>query len=307
MSANSKTTVFSVKEAYAFPLLQDIEGQRPVFGRGTKIYGIQNISKTENLAIVNCPGDGTNIDSQSEIESIELSIEYGKMSHSLDTLIKGGLHRLQANESQHILGGSDQGKKFCLKFRASKLGAPGCDYVLTIFSVVAGTNARSNANKEFQTNTFDASAAQIAGKVFHPDGNDWYIEQVRSSALVEAIDSSNPFPDLPAALTALTVASTSVAEGDAAVAVNASPAITFSAAVDDLYVNSDYFYIVAGDGSGIVPAAVTRSTVTVTINPTSNFTLSGAYTIVVDPSVASATNGIALNKTVLINFTVVAS
>ncbi len=302
MAASSSTTVFSVKEAWAFPLLQDKEGQKPVYGRGVRILGIQNIAKTENLTIVNCPGDGTNIDAQSEIESIELSIEYGKMSHELDCLIKGGLHRLLANESQHILGGSDQGRKFCLKFRATKLGVPGADYLLTIWSVVAGTNARSNANKEFQTNSFDAQASQIAGKILHPEANDWYLEQVRSSTIVEPINPATPFPTLPASLTPLTLTAQSIAEGASDVLPSVSPTLTFSGPIDAGYVTSDYFYIVAGDGSGIIPAAVSQATNTVTVNPTADLVDGKSYSLIVEPSVASG--GVALNRSIVVNFTV---
>jgi hypothetical protein len=304
---SSVTTVFSVKEAWAYPLLQDVEGALPVYGLGKRIYGIQNISRTENLAIVPQPGDGTVIDTQSEVESVELSAEYGKMSHSLDTLIKGGLHRIATSESQHIFGGSDQGGKFCLKFRATKLGAPGCDYVITMYALVAGTTARGSENKAFQTNTFDMQASQLAGKVLHPDGNDWYIEQVRDPAAVEAIDPLNALPTLPSAFTALTIASTSIAEAAVDVAITASPTVTFSEALAAAYVNDNYFYLVAKDGSGIVPAAVSQATATVTVNPTASLVNSTEYVLVVDASVASAANLMALGARFELNFTTVAA
>lgn len=293
---NPVTTVFSVKEAWAYPLLQDQEGKLPVYGRGKRIYGIQSITRTENLTIVPQPGDGTVIDSQSEVESVEFSAEYGKLSHSLDTLIKGGLHRITANSSQHIFGGTDQGGKFCLKFRATKLGAPGCDYVITVYSLVAGTSSRGNENKAFMTNTFDMQASQLAGKVFHPLGNDWYIEEVRDPGAASNISETSPLPTLPSAFTALTISSWSAAEGADDIEPDADLTVTFSEAIAAAYVNDNYFYLVNKSNSTIVPATVSQETATVKVNPTANLTALGEYVFVVDPSVASAANLIALGS-----------
>lgn len=302
MAANTRTSVFSVKEAYVFPLLRDVEGELPLYGRGVKCPAIQTVSLTENLTTVNLPGDGTNVDSQSEIESVELSIEHGQLDHVLNAIVKGGLHRILTSESQYVFGGSDQGNQFCLAIRATKLGAPGADYVLRVWKLVAGTSSKNIANKEFKQNTFDATASQLQGRVLHVSGNDWYLESIRNTST--DIDAASPFPALPAAVTPLTVSSASIDEGDTDVAASASPTVTFSEAIAADYVNSNYFYLVDRVTGSIVPAAVSQATATVTINPTSNLTASRAYSLVVLRSVASAANGMGLGSNLVINFTV---
>lgn len=304
MAANTRTTVFSVKEAYVYPLLRDVEGELPLFGRGIKCPAIQTVSLSENLTTVNCPGDGTNVDSQSEIDSVELSIEHGQLDHVLNAIVKGGLHRLLPTESQYIFGGSDQGNQFCLAVRATKLGAPGCDYVLRVWKLVAGTSSKNIANKEFKQNTFDATASQVQGRILHANGNDWYLEQVRNTST--NIDPASPYPTLPSAYTALTVASTSVEEGDDDFVASASPSITFSAAVADEYVNGNYFYIVDRVTGQMVPAVVSQATATVTVNPDTNLTAGRKYSLVALRSVASAATRVALGTTLVINFQVAA-
>lgn len=305
MAANTRTTVFSVKEAYVYPLLRDVEGELPLYGRGIKCPAIQTVSLTENLTTVNCPGDGTNVDSQSEIDSLEMSIEHGQLDHVLNAIVKGGLHRILASESQYIFGGSDQGNQFCLAFRATKLGAPGADYVLRVWKLVAGTSSKNMANKEYKQNTFDATASQVQGKILHVNGNDWYLESIRNSS--NNIDPASPYPTLPTAYTALTVSSTSITEGDDDIAASASPTVTFSEAVGSDYVNSNYFYLVDRVTGAMVPASVSQATATVTINPTGDLTASRKYSLVVLKSVASSANGMGLGANLVINFQVAAS
>lgn len=307
MAAITRTAVYSVKEAAVFPLLIDVEGKLPVYGRGVKCPAIQTVNLTENLTQTSLPGDGTIVDTQAEIDSVELSIEHGQVDHVMKAIVQGGLHRLLDDESQYIFGGSDQGNIFALVFRATKLGAPGADYIIRVWKLTAGTSGSNSANKQHKTNTFDAQASQLQGKVLHVAGNDWYVESVRSSNSAGVIDLTNPFPTLPTAYTALTVESVSVSEGDNDVAVDEAFTVEFSEPVDSKYVTSDYFFVVNRKTGQILDCTVSQTTDTVTVTPDADLTLSGEYALVVNKNVASAANKIALNQNLTISFTVVAS
>lgn len=305
MAASTQTTEYSVKEAVAYLLISDSAGALPVYGKGKKIPGIVNVSLTENSTITPIPGDGGIIDTQSEPESVELSIEYNKKSHELEQLIKGGIHRLLASESQLVRGGSDQAAKIAMVFRCTKLSAgSNKDVMLHVFNMSVGSTSGAYANKEAKSNSFDAQASQIEGKILHSDGNDIYVDRIRNTA--EAIDYDTPLPPLPASTAKTTIASISVADGDDDVAVDEAFTVTFSSAIDSDFINSNYFYIRNNATGALVAATVAQaSPPAVTVTPDSNLSNSASYTLIVDKNVADATNNMPTNDPRAISFTVV--
>lgn len=306
MAASKTTTEYSVKECAVYPLIRDNESGIPLYGKGVQVPGIMTVSLTENMTITPIPGDDTILDTQSSLESVEASVEYNKKSHTLDAIIKGAVHRLLDSESQLIFGGSDQPSKYAMVARCSKVGAgSNADTMLHMFNMSAGTRSGSYANKEAKSNSFDAQLSQISGKILHPDGNDFYCDRIRNSG--EAINYDTPIPPLPTATTKPTISSISVAEGDVDVAVAESFDIVFSAEIDADFITSEYFYLKNNATGAVVDATVSKSTVTVTVAPDSNLTLSASYTLVVSKNVADQTNNIPTNDPRDISFTVVAS
>lgn len=304
MAASTETTEFSVKEAVAYALLRDNADGIPTYAKGVKVPGIVGATLTENMTIVPIPGDDTILDTQSSLESVEANIEYNKKSHKLDSLIKGAVHRLLSDESQSILGGSDQPSKYALVLRCTKVSAgSNAACMLHIYNMSAGTRSGAYANKEAKSNSFDAQLSQISGKILHPKGNDFYCDRIVNADT--PINYDHPFPPLPAATTTPTISSISVAEGDTDVAVDEAFNIVFSAEIDDDFINNNYFYIKDNDTGAAVPAAVSKSTVTVTVTPSSNLTNSDSYTLIVDKNVSDATNNIPTDDPRAVSFTVV--
>lgn len=303
MPATPRTSVFSVNECYAYPLLSDAEGELPIYGRGVKCPAIQTISVTKNYTTETLPGDDTIVDTQSSFESLEASVEYGQLDHVLKSIIEGGLNRLLPNESQYIFGGTDLGAQFALKFRATKLGAgAGKDYVVTLWKCTAGTASGDTANASFKTNSFDVSAARLEGKILHPLGNDFELEQVREAGAAGLIDPNTPIPALPASAVQPTV-TTNVDGGTLVAASPATITATFSLEIADAYLDPAYFQVVnLATGAIITIGAPEKNATPTIVEIDANITNGQDYALVIDKNVATDTNLVPLGETKLIRF-----
>lgn len=305
MASKGSTAVYSIKELYAYVLIEDIENQLPIYSAGIKVPTIQTVSITESFETISLEGDGTITDVQSEISGVEVSMEYGRADHATQAIASGGLHKLLSDQSRYVLSGKSEAPFFAIAFRATKTTNTGRDYLVIVFKMKAGSRESETANKQFRTNTLEAVASQLNGDAkLHGQGNEFYIEIERDLSAATAIDPLSPFP-APGTVSAFTLDSSTPAADATGVAVDASVDLTFSAEVADEYLSTQYFSVVNKDTGQISNATFAKSgvgNVTVEVTPTADLEAATAHKVVVSKHVADS-SGNALGAEEAFDFT----
>lgn len=292
MASDGKYHRFSVKEAYAFPLLTDDTTDGLTYGTGIKVEGVQTVNVTKNYTTERLSGDDSVIAVEKTLESVALELEHAKVSHELLEVLEGGEQTTTGSapndKSRYTLRGADQAGYFKLEFRTTKLGKNGSDIWHVYPKCSAGTIGNTNAYAAFGENSFSAEAVRTETTGVTTATDDLvYFEEERGSGVAATI-ASTVTPDT----TAPTVTTTPT-DGATGVVVSANLTLDFDELMDLSTLTVQNIKIIkASDGTFVSLSAsnlsYNSSTHVLTIDPSSSLTGSTAYILTLSDNIKDA-------------------
>lgn len=90
MAVSHTTKVFAVTDCKAYPILDDPEGGTTTYGEPIDVPGIKSVAITGSVETKRLRGDNRQLDADSVITEVNVSIEYAKLSLDFLSLLMGG-------------------------------------------------------------------------------------------------------------------------------------------------------------------------------------------------------------------------
>lgn len=296
MAATGSIAEYGVKHMSITPLLTDNEGDAyPTYGSPIDVPGVQKISVSKNQTSETLTGDDSILAIQSSLESVQVDVEHGKISHAVLEVLEGGTHTLESSvsgksSSIYSLTGESEAQYFRIDAFVTKTDKPGEVMQVIIYKCKMTGSSGERSYGAFKTNSFSCEAVKTAA------GDQVILQEIA----IEAGQTDATLIDV------LQVSSSTPADAATGVALSASPTVTFNNNIDSDFATSAFFSLYDVTGSAAKTAAVSVSGAVVTINPSTDFTASHVYRLTVSGAVRD-TNGNLLGQTVEIDFTSAAS
>lgn len=296
MAATGSLAEYGVKHMSITPLLTDNEGDAyPTYGAPIDVPGVQTISVSKNQTSETLTGDDSILAIQSSLESVQVDVEHGKISHAVMEVLEGGTHTLESSvsgksSSIYSLTGESEAQYFRIDAFVTKTDKPGEVMQLIIYKCKMTGSSGERSYGAFKTNSFSCEAVKTAA------GENYILQEIG----IEAGQTDATLMDV------FQISSSTPADGAASVALNASPTVTFNNNVDEDFDTSAFFSLYDVTAGSAVTSVVSMSGAVVTINPSSDMTASHAHRLTVSGAVRD-TNKNLLGQTVEIEFTTAAS
>lgn len=271
MARDGILTLFNIDDAKVWPITADTSSAYTL-GSGVDVPGIQSLSMQPEFLSKELVGDASILDEYSKLRKITGSVRHGQISLPLLAILTGGSNAdsgVTPNEVKTFTWeGADLPGYFKMEGQCKYLGggdAGGSGDAHFILYKVKMTNLQIEAQSEdYAVVSFDYSAIPSA----YSDKVLEIIENETASALAAgAVDSTAP-----------TVSSSSPADGDAAVAVDANITFTFSENMMLSTMNAGSFFLVKADGTSVAfTISYNAGTKIATLNPDSNLGAASTY------------------------------
>jgi hypothetical protein len=273
VSITKDVITYNLDDSKLFPLTADPSGGSPSYGTGIDIPGIQSHTAQAEVINAELKGDAKMLDIYSKVEKFSGSVKHGVMSFdALETLLGGTVSETGTSPNERksfkMTGASLPGY-FKLETQIKYVGGEECglgaDFHVVLYKVKVTGLSVEYANESHASVSFDYMAIPL-------NSNDEMVEFVKNETAV-AINAGSPDTTPP------TVASSTPADEDASVAVDATINFVFSEDMRLDTVSDAGCYVLMSD-AGVAKAftvAYSQSTKTATLTPTTALANSTNY------------------------------
>lgn len=297
MAATGSLAEYGVKHMSIAELLTDNEEDAfPTYDAPIDVPGVQTISYQQNQTSETLTGDDSILAIQAALESIQIDVEHGKLSHAVKAVLEGGTHSKESSvsgksSSIFTLKGSSEAKYFRIDAYLTKTDKPGTVIQVTFYKVKVTSSSGERSYGAFKTNSFSCEAVKCNA------GDELIMQEIE----IEGGQTDGSLMEFPQ------IESVSPADGATGVTLASNVVVTFDRDMDADFATTAFFSLYDVTGSASKACAVTASASDAfTLNPSTDFTASHVYRLTVSGAVRDA-NGNLLGQTVTTTFTTAAS